>query len=376
MITIENYINKPLKDNRINANSRMVTMKIGDYLSMISLKENPYQRSLEKLSFYNKLITDLLNDGVMPPISVVYNGHINSNFELDKSIKFKIIDGLQRTNCLIACKEKLLKLLNTDNYKIQSLDDFFNKEIYIEIWEDIDLKSILYKMVVLNTGQRKMDYSHQLDILSESVEIELKKHDIDYLTVIESQNTRSSSNKHGVYLLSEITTGLISYINRSPISSKKNAAEFLFNKLDIDINNEKEILLIDDEDTYSMMIWILKDFTEVLDKMYGKDKNPLRIYDVFLTSVFAAIGFAKEKCKKNYALNQTLNEKLKLLMSISSDKDILCIDDYLNYIKYFKSGIGDKRRKFIFEAFYSFLITPIDRSDKLEWSNIYEQYFQ
>lgn len=369
-IKVENFINIPLKDKKINANSWMTTMKISDYLNMVTLEENPYQRSLQQLSFYKKLINDLLNDGVMPPISVVYNGKLEAtnHLLLSKDTKFKIIDGLQRTNCLFACLQKLKK---DPSLFTMNEATFLQKKIYVEIWENIDLSSILYKMVVLNTGQKKMDYAHQLDILSESLESELKQNNIDYIKTIDKANSPKSMK----FFLSDIVTGLISYINRAPISSKKNAAEFLFNKLDIENNNEDDMKLIDNTDTYKNLIWTLKDFTQALDVYYTRENNPLIKYDVFLVSFLSALGNITSKAPSNEKLKQILEEKKALLLNISADNDVLQLNKYQDYLIKFKSGIGDKRRKFIFEAFTDFLKKDSIAAPHLEWSQIYADFF-
>ncbi len=371
-IKITNYIKSPLLDKKVNANSWMTTMKISDYLDMAQLKGNPYQRELQNLSFYKKLIMDLLNDGVMPPISVVYNNQIDKKFELDKNNKFKIIDGLQRTNCLLAILDKFDLLSGQNNSVIKNPQEFLDKEIYVEIWENIDLKSILYKMVVLNTGQKKMDYSHQLDILSESLETILKQHNIEYLTMLEKNNDRNKKEK---FLLSDITTSLVSYINRAPISGKKNAAEFLFNKLNIEDDIEKDMQLIDNDETYSHIIWVLKDFSDQLDIKYTKTNNPLKKYDVFLVSLMAALGHVSQKAQFNKDIYITLNEKINFLQNDILDNDILRIEEYLKYSSTFTSGIGEKKKKLIYEVFMDFFLTTTIRASSLEWGNVYARYF-
>lgn len=57
----------------------MTTIAIGDYLDLVSLKDNPYQRNILSSTFYKKLIDDLLHDTTMPPISIVWMGN---NFNL------------------------------------------------------------------------------------------------------------------------------------------------------------------------------------------------------------------------------------------------------------------------------------------------------
>lgn len=181
IVKVEEYFDTPLYDNKIKGVSWLVKMTIGRYLEMVGMTANPYQRTLQSLSFYRKLIEDLLDDTTMPPISVVYpERNINFKIGLQSDKKFIILDGLQRTNCILAC----LQIIESEKSKgkIQTVEDFKSKLVYVEIWEKLDLQNILYKMVVLNTGQKKMDYGHQLDILSDSLKIMLSEAEILFIT--------------------------------------------------------------------------------------------------------------------------------------------------------------------------------------------------
>lgn len=362
-IKVSQNFSEPLTDRRIEGISWMVKMTIGDYLTMADITGNRYQRNLQNLSFYKKLIQDLLNDTTMPPISVIYPER-NINFKEGLAInnKFIILDGLQRTNCLLECIDIISKGKSEGKYK--SVEEFKNKLIYVEIWEKMDLKNILYKMVVLNTGQKKMDYEHQLDILSDSVKIKLNEMGVIYYLKAD-RGTREIKNDE--FELSTITAGLVSFLNKSPIPGKKNAAEFLFNRFDISIEaNELDnsLNLISDVATYDYLKWVLVDFDRLLSERYGS-KNPLRNYDVFMISLLASIGYSYSRKP------EVLKEKIRNLEELfRKEEDPIKLNLFEVIYKSFSSGIGDKRRRFIFNSFKFYFLSP-QFDDEFTWSEDY-----
>lgn len=363
------FFKDSLNDSKVQGKSWLVKMKIGDYLEMIDLTSNPFQRSLLSLSFYKKLINDLLEDAVIPPISVVYPvKDFNPNIEFDITKKFIILDGLQRTNCLLECLRKINKAEQDFSGTIvfKTEDEFKQKEIYVEIWEELNLKNILYKMVVLNTGQKKMDYSHQLDILNTKMYEKLKEEDINVISKLDKESQRS---KEWNFNLSTVTEGLVSFVNRFPIPGKKNAAEFLFERLAVDSSEiPEEIKLLNNDDTYNYLLWVLKDLYAKLEEKYGNN-NPIRRYEAFLVSLLASMGYAYNKDKKN------LDDKLLILIGLfKTQDDPINLKIFETYYGKFKTGIGDKRRKLIFETFKDFFISkPFE--NQLEWENTYERFF-
>lgn len=367
---VTNYIKEPLIDKKINGKSWMAVMTIDDYLRMVDLDNNPYQRTKLGIKPYTKLIEDLLDGTLIPPISVVYNeSDLDLDKELDETKKFIILDGLQRTNCIIYCKNLIEQGKSTGS--INNIQDFLSKLVYVEIWEKLGLKEILYKMVVLNTGQKKMDYSHQLEILNESVRYELESKGINIIT---NKEIKEGMPKKDSFELSDITEGLVSFINGVPISGKKDAAEFLFERLNIGLNSGEKsntmLELVYNDKTYFYLVWTLKDFNSLLNLSYGCEENPFKKYNTFMISFLASLGYALKKNPQN------LETKIKILENKlrHNYEDPLNLQILEGYYNKFKSGIGEKRRKFVFEAFKDFFLSK-DYVDEIEWSATYERFF-
>jgi hypothetical protein len=365
---VKAFFSTPLVDKKIGGTSWMTRMTVEDYLKLVNLKNNPYQRNILSVKLYSKLIDDLLNDTVIPPISIVYpDVNLNLNEELKTDVRCTILDGLQRTNSLLQCLDRLEK--QKAEGSIATVDLFNKKEIYVEIWEKLELKNILYKMVVLNTGQKKMDYSHQLEILNENLLEQLNALNVTVSTTKEKLPGRID------FQLSDIVEGLVSYINKFPISGKKNAAEFLFERFEVGLdsktelenNNNKTLSVISDPQTYLYLEWVLKRFDMLIQSAY-QDRNPLRQYNAFLVGLFAALGYSNGKNPEALAIKiKVLEEKMK------NEPDPLQIDLFTNYYNKYKTGIGERRRKFVFEAFRSFFTTA-ENIDSLEWDETYERF--
>lgn len=334
-----------LFDSKIKCKSQMTLMTVEEYLNLTKLEGNIYQRDLQRLSFYQKLIEDLLNDGVMPPISIV-----------KQEKRFLILDGLQRTNCLHKCIELIEK---GEKSSFESVELFKQKEIYVEIWEEMTLESLLYKMIVLNTGQKKMDFAHQLEILSTSVQHKLKKDGISF-------NTKAE-RRENLLNITTITEGLASFINGSPLKSKANAAEFLFNRFNsISEDVNASLNLVNDTETYELLKWTISELNSKLNKLYG-DRNPFVVNDVFYVSFMASLGFSIKKI----GYEKLEQKKNNLIAQLSKDIDVFNIKDYETYYNSFSTGIGTKKRKLVFDAFREYFIKG-GGEDKIDWSLAYD----
>jgi len=55
----------------------------------------------------------------------------------------------------------------------EKLQKFYNQKLRVEFWYNMTFNSLLYKMIVLNTGQVKMSMKHQLEILNYSTKREI-----------------------------------------------------------------------------------------------------------------------------------------------------------------------------------------------------------
>lgn len=371
MTKFVSYIPEPIFDGLVKKNVYVVQLKIRDYLQLIDLKENPYQRNVLDYEVYHKLIRDILTGAIFPPISVVYASKIDLKKGLEGETKLMILDGLQRTNCLFVCKEIIEGKITFDSPSVyKNVEEFLDRTITLEIWENLDLRAVLYKIIVLNTGQKRMDTKHQLDIMISSLKEFLKKNEIKFIEIkekiadeIPSKELQESST-FPLYIIAE---GIVAYINRYPQFTQKSSTEFLFEKLDLEPGSYKEgIKIIEDEDTYSDLVWVLKDFSDLFLKKYKY--NIFIKYPLFFSGFMAAMGYVKTEFGK-----EQLDKKKEVLILLTKkeENDPLDIMSYLRYYKEFISGIGAKRRRLVFTVLKNFFSSPI--TNKLDWYQAFKE---
>lgn len=172
-LMLENQNSTPslLEDRNSKCLSILVTISLGDYFSLI---EDAYadQGGLEGqrapittktgMKIRSRLVNDLKKGAVIPPIVVgavcpsrLFSSlkSISNSSSLVETLKgngidLSIIDGMQRTTALRDAELNKSKTF-----------------IRVEIWIAKKVESLIYRMLVLNTGQVPWDLKRQLDTL-------------------------------------------------------------------------------------------------------------------------------------------------------------------------------------------------------------------
>ena len=231
------------KDKRINCYSIMISMNLNKYLQIV---DKAYQDNGgiegQRIPLSNRsairiretMKKDILEGTVLPPI--VIGCTIDNMEELDcfeRSIaeingdniaeiteymsnilddsKISIIDGMQRTTAL---KE------------IKNENDTFAMELRVELCVTNSANNLIYRMLVLNTGQISWSLKKQLEVVFSHVKVELEK-SIPDIALIES-NDGGRSNRPKKYQVSHLVELYLSFSTRKcdVNLSEKVASEF------------------------------------------------------------------------------------------------------------------------------------------------------
>lgn len=194
-----------LLDGKLKCISILTRMTVSDYLGLV---EKAYsnrggisgQREALKqktaISIRNRMIEDIKGGTILPPIVV---GAVVSGDRYDEIVKgnatdedlkneiiidqLSIIDGMQRTTALLkAVSEK---------------EDVNKREIRVEYWISDNSNSLLYRMLVLNTGQVPWNVRRQIEVIFSGIikEIRDKVNNIEVITISDS----SRRSKGGQY---------------------------------------------------------------------------------------------------------------------------------------------------------------------------------
>lgn len=218
-----------LYDRRINGLSISATTTVADYINWFQEfgrkntleDQRPVLKSRTANMIRNRLIKDLEQGAVIPPIvlgfttnskvedvkiddaEMIVTSHIN-----DASV----IDGMQRTAALQKAFEQNS---NIGTYKLQ-----------LSIWITQDAISLIYRMLVLNTGQSPWDVKRQMEVMYKPL-VEECKQTIEGI-VINTKNDSSRRSDGGEYQASSIVELFLVFSNRKEIvnTSEKLADDF------------------------------------------------------------------------------------------------------------------------------------------------------
>ncbi|WP_214835066.1 hypothetical protein [Exiguobacterium sp. E4787] len=188
------YINVLDKTKDSVIDSDYLTIKI-DYKYAIEklfplINRLDFQRNSLNKKYYKRLKQDIIDGCVLPPLTIAFDdeklkeliGNENIEFQeiselLDTNIdKGFILDGIQRLSVLKEASEEDGFELNTSLYANVILSNSINK--------------LLYRMIILNNGQRPMSARHQIEILMNRT--------IDHIATDEKYQQFIYSEKHSV----------------------------------------------------------------------------------------------------------------------------------------------------------------------------------
>lgn len=186
-----------LLDGKLKCISALTRMKVDDYLGLV---EKAYsnrggisgQREALKqktaISIRNRMIEDIKGGTILPPIvvGVVVSEEKYNEFSNEKNItseelakeeiveQLSIIDGMQRTTALMKA--------------VSENEEVKNNEIRVEYWISDNSNSLLYRMLVLNTGQVPWNVRRQIEVIFSGIikEVREKVSNVEVLTIADS----------------------------------------------------------------------------------------------------------------------------------------------------------------------------------------------
>jgi len=227
-------------DNRTNSISYMTAMTVSDYLSLVEkayARKGGIEGQREPLRtttgrrIRERLVQDLCMGAVIPPLVIGLIVHpeifktigslgdddfvamVGADLQDDVSV----IDGMQRTTAL---KEAF-----------EQNSEIGNRKVRVEFWISENVDALVYRMLVLNTGQVPWNISRQLEVVYKSLikEIKEKVGEIDRLLTNDDPGRRV---KAGEYQSSDLIELYLDFSSRKTKVDTKEAISEQFAKLD------------------------------------------------------------------------------------------------------------------------------------------------
>lgn len=331
------------KDLRTGTNIIYAQIEISEYLDLVGEDFDRFeiQRKREKHKAYNRMKQDLKNGALLPPITLAISPQIVKNFvplieqnkkvqlikKLIKTNHIYILDGLQRTY--------IISDLNKDNIKFKK-----GQKILLEFWFESDIKHLIYRLIILNAGQKPMSMRHQVELLFMTAQDKLEKEIPELSIYKENDETRRTGPSQ--FPFDRIVTGYYSFLKKTPEVRRDNIVVKQMDEDDILFSQENDLA-----DSFSR-------FEEYLKKYCVLDKQVFRVYqkskilkgaknwlvdENVINAFFAAIATFGNDAKKRKRINISINRLIFFLRKSSESEDPLDLKIYYEL----KSGLNPKK---------------------------------
>ncbi len=378
-------------DKKLSCCSFMSCMEVNEYLKIVEkVYENKggIQGQREPLkqktaiTIRKRMIKDITEGAILPPvvIGVIVDEEVYNNLEkkaidtnemlrlvssVDSS-NISIIDGMQRTTAIMeAIKEK---------------NDVLQNSIRVEFWISKNINSLLYRMLVLNTGQVPWNIRRQIEIVFGGV-INAIKQNTTNINIMEVDD-KARRKKGGEYNANELIEMFLAFGARTWKTETKEKLTDEFTRGDF-VQTSSEI---DAVEYFCKILNIMSKIDISLDSKYGKElaqEGKFSIGRDLFSSLPAKIGFSAacgmaifgrpgvnrnsdEIVKKAKEVEEALSNVLSRINSIEGESIVEYVDfETLSELTSKKSSkIGDFERDLFFNAFRT-MIEENGRMDAL-----------
>lgn len=379
-----------IKDNRSECYSIMGLISIKEYIEYVKsvyekrggiLGQRDALKSSSAIKIRKRMIRDITSGTVLPPIVI---GLLLSNDEFDKisstsksentlSTEFvslilnrvspgniSLIDGMQRTTAI-------MESLSTD-------DSIANNIIRVEFWVVKNINNLIYRMLILNTGQVPWNVRRQLEVLFSPIKETIRERIPNAIIYsIDDEKRRSASSQ---FQGNDVIEMFLAFGSRKEkIELKERIAEE-FTRLDFIETSDKNNLM----DYFIRCFSMLNALDEKLglikvESEYDDGKKPkfFNGYDLF-SSQPARIGFmvalavkilGRPGTDKDASLQDASLVKIESNFEVLIDKinsieeerltEFLAFNVLNEIIDKPSSKVGDFERTFFKEAFTSLI---------------------
>jgi hypothetical protein len=254
-----------------------------------------------------------------------------------------ILDGLQRTYIL--------------NDLVKDGHEFLEGQtLLVEFWLESLPQNLIYRLIVLNAGQKPMSVRHQIDVLFSVFKKEFEL-EIDGLEIfVERMGGRRVRPRK--YALDRVVAAYQSFLSRSPEVKRENIVAQQLQEEEILVSSEEE--LKERLTSFKKYLAIYANLDDQICRVYSNavDNNEHQIptglewfgSENVMVSLFAAIA----RTEKQDRVDQALNILLEYLVQSKTGDDPLGLDTLRKIergINPRKGNVGVEARKILFTAF-------------------------
>ena len=240
---------------------------LSEYLSVIGqdFKDFSIQRKQEKHKAYHRMKEDIQKGAIIPPITLSVKPHLIDQFSplvstsdwptlakaLSDGHSVDILDGLQRTYIINELAQQNFSFLE-------------EQRVLLEFWFEKSLSHLIYRIIVLNAGQKPMSMRHQTELLFHSLKENIRSEIPDLEIYTERDETRRRRARK--YNLASVAAAYHAFITKSAEVSRENIVSVRLSEADV--LDASETRLVDD----------FKGFMNYFSRYANLDEEVFRIY--------------------------------------------------------------------------------------------------
>jgi len=351
------------KDHRTNTYVMYAQMGIKTYLKFVGDKFDEFgiQRKRENHKGYARLKNDIKEGALLPPITLALKPELVKNylpffrskpenidslnglFSIDSCVY--ILDGLQRTH--------IMKDLLTEGYGFDE-----DRKLLLEFWFEDDMGNLIYRLIVLNSGQKPMSMRHQIELLFLTMQDKLRN-DISGL-IMYNEREQKSRDKANMFPFDRIVTGYQSYLNQSPEIDK---GKLISEKLDTGkVVTDADMVILEGYTEYTKYLTAYLNLDSLTYTVYEKFKsfsgarNWLAEENV-VNAFFAAIGLISDEPVFKKRIDIAIDKLRTLLEDSVPGDDPFALKEYDEIRQAFNPkqfNIGFITRRTVMNCFLEF----------------------
>lgn len=267
------------RDLRTNTPVVYAQLPIEDYLEVVGdeFENFTIQRRRENHKAYQRLKVDIAGGALLPSITLAVKpdkvraiiplfekAEVDSALygELARALSTKgqvdILDGLQRTYIITDLKK-------------EGAEFVIGQNIHVEFWLEADIDKLIYRIIILNAGQKPMSIRHQIELLFMSLKASIEKQIPNLDIYTERDNTRRTKAKK--FALSAIVSAYQAFITGSAELQKGNViANQLLEANALDATEEEITSQFED---FTRWLTIYAALDECVTRVYKSASVPL-----------------------------------------------------------------------------------------------------
>ncbi len=362
-----------LYDKRVDCISIQICLRVEEYLSIVHkaykksggiIGQRDALKTKSAIQIRQRMINDISSGTVLPPvvigiISVDKSYDDITNFDTSEFLDFissvkpdeiSLIDGMQRTTAIIEAM-----VMNGE------LKDSI---LRVEFWIAKKINSLIYRMLVLNTGQVPWNLRRQIEVIYRSLIDEIEKN-VSELSLLKVDE-RGRRSQAGQYQADDVIELYLAFGSRKEKINTKEKLADEFTRLDFIEATEKNVFTEYFFETLNVMVKIDKElgrYENVSELRFssGKDlfnSQPARIGFVTAVArkVFGRPGNEKTILQQNTNWDEFISiatKHIEVIRSMSPDEIKIYLSfDTLNEKLSIKSArVGDYEREFFLKSF-------------------------